>query len=39
MKIFYKVNVSDNANIVSTPHEEEFNNQNYEAIEDFETAL
>ena len=39
MKIFHKLNVNDNTNIVSTPHEEEFSNQNYEAIEDHETTL
>ena len=39
MKIFYKLNIDDNTNIASTPHEEEFSDQNYEAIEDHETAL
>ena len=39
MKIFYKLNVNNNANITSTLHEEEFSDQNYEAIEDFKTAL
>ena len=29
MKIFYKLNINDNANIVSTPCEEEFSDQNY----------
>ena len=32
MKIFYKLNINYNTNTVSTPHEEEFSNQNYEAI-------
>ena len=39
MKIFYKLNVNDNTNITSTPHEEEFSDQNYEMIEDHVTAL
>ena len=39
MKIFYKLNVNDHTDVTSTPHEEEFSNQNYEAIEDHETAL
>ena len=32
MKIFYKLNVNENTNVTSTPREEEFSNQNYEAI-------
>ena len=39
MKIFYKLNVNYHTNVTSTPHEEEFSNQNYEAIKDHETAL
>ena len=39
MKIFYKLNINDNTNITSTPHEGEFSDQNYEAIEDGKTAL
>ena len=39
MKIFYKLNVNDSTNITSSPHEEEFSDQNYEVIEDCETAL
>ena len=39
MKIFYKLNVNDNPNIASTPHEEEFSNKYYEAIEVCEIAL
>ena len=39
MKIFHKLNVNDNANITSTPHEEEFSDQNHEVIEDSKTAL
>ena len=39
MKVFYKLNVNDNTNITSTPHEEEFSGQNYEVIEDHKTAL
>ena len=34
-----KLNVNDHTNITSTPHKEKFSNQNYEAIEDRETAL
>ena len=29
MKIFYKLNITDNTNIASTPREEEFSNQNF----------
>ena len=39
MKVFYKLNVNDNTNITSTPHEEEYDDQNYEVIKDRETAL
>ena len=39
MKIFYKLSVNNNTNITSTPHEEGFSDQNYEAIEDHKTAL
>ena len=39
MQVFYKLDVNDNPNVTSTPHKEEFNDQNYEAIEDQETAL
>ena len=39
MKIFYKLNINDNTNVTSTPHEEEYDDPNYEAIEDRETAL
>ena len=39
LKIFYKLNVNNNTNIRSTPHEEEFSDQNYEVIEDCKTAL
>ena len=39
MKVFYKLNVNDNTNVTSTPHEEEYDDQNYEAIKDRETAL
>ena len=42
MWVFYKLNVNDNPNVTSTtPHEEEFNDKNYEAkaIEDQGTAL
>ena len=39
MKIFYKLNVNNNANVTYTPGEEEYSDQNYETIEDHETAL
>ena len=34
MRVLYKLNVNDITNVTSTPHKEEFNDQNYEAIED-----
>ena len=39
MKIFYKLNINDHTNVTSTSREEEFSDQNYEAIEDCKTAL
>ena len=39
MWVFYKLNINDNANVTSTRHEEEFNDQNHEVIEDQETPL
>ena len=39
MQVFYKLNINDNVNVTSNSHEEEFSDQNYEVIEDMETAL
>ena len=39
MRVFYKLNVNENTNVTSTPQKEEFNYQNYEAIEDHKTTL
>ena len=39
MHIFYKLNVNKNGDVTSTPHEEEFDEQNYESVEEQETAL
>ena len=36
IKILYKLNVNDNTDVTSTPHEEEYSDQNYEVIEDRE---
>ena len=37
--VFYKLSASENTDITSTPHEEEYDDMNYEAIEERETAL
>ena len=39
MRVFYKLNVDENADITSTPHKEEYNEQNYKSVEKWETAL
>ena len=39
MRAFYKLNIDENTDITSTPHEEEYNEQNYESIERQETVL
>ena len=39
MKVFYKLNINDNTNITSAPYDEEYDDQNYEAIKNRETAL
>ena len=39
MRVFYKLNINDITNVTSTPCKEEFNDQNYEVIEDWETTL
>ena len=39
MRVFYKLNVKENVDITSTPHKEEYDEQNYESAEEWETAL
>ena len=39
MRVFYKLNIDKNTNIASTPHKEEYAEQNYESIEEWETPL
>ena len=39
MHVFYKLNVNENGDVTSTPHEEEFDERNYESVEEWETAL
>ena len=39
MQIFYKLNVKENGDFTSTPHKEEFDEWNYESVEEQETAL
>ena len=36
---FYKLDINENTDIKSTPHEEEYDKQNYESVEEQETAL
>ena len=39
MHVFYKLNVNENGDVMSTPHEEEFDKRNYESVEEQETTL
>ena len=39
MKVFYKLNIKENVNTTSTPCEEEYDEQNYESIEECKTTL
>ena len=39
MRVFYKLNVKENGDVTSTPHEEEFDEWNYESVEEQETTL
>ena len=40
MRVFYKLNVKENINITATPlHEEEYDEQNYESVEECKTTL
>ena len=39
MRVFYKLNVKDNVNLTNTPHEEEYMYENYESVEEQETAV
>ena len=39
MRVFYKLNVTENVDVTSTPHEEVFDEQNYESVEEWETTL
>ena len=36
---FYKFNVNENGDVTSTPHKEEFDERNYESVEEWETTL
>ena len=37
--VFYKLNVNKNGDVTSTPHEMEFDERNYESVEQWETTL
>ena len=39
MHVFYKLNVNENGDIMSTPYKKEFDKRNYESVEEWETAL
>ena len=39
MIVLSKLNVKENVDITSTPHEEEYDEQNYKSVEEWETAL
>ena len=38
MQVFYKLNIKENVDVTSTPQEEEYDEQNYESVEECETA-
>ena len=39
MHVFYKLNIKDNVDLNKVPHEEEFTDENYESIEEWETSV
>ena len=39
MHVFYKLNIKDNVDLSNVPHEEEYMDENYEPIEEWETAV
>ena len=39
MWVFYKLNVKDNVDLSNTLHEEEYTDENYESIEEWETHI
>ena len=39
MHVFYKLNVNENGDVMSTPHKEEFDERNYEFVEEWKTTL
>ena len=39
MQVFYKLKINDNDDLSKLPHKEEYNDDNYESIEEFETAV
>ena len=39
MQVFYKLNVKENVDVTSTPHEEEYDEQIYGSMEEWETVL
>ena len=34
MRVFYKLNVKDNIDVATIPHEEEYTDENYESVEE-----
>ena len=39
MRGFYKLNINEKVDLTDTPHEEEYSDENYEPVEDRETAV
>ena len=39
MRVFYKLNMKENINITSTPPKKEYDEQNYESVEECKTTL
>ena len=39
MRVFYKLNIKDDIDVTTTPHEEEYTDENYESVEEWETTV
>ena len=39
MRVFYKLNVKDNVDLTNTLQKEEYTDENYESVEEQETAV
>ena len=39
MHVFYRLNIKDNVDLSNIPHEEEYTDENYKSIEEWETTV